>query len=164
MAVNFYRLVYHSAAFQSLSNKRSGVHVRTLKENPMLRMTLLIFAVLCVAILIGCSKTETMSNSNSTAGSTDKPKTMSTPEKTMTSTGEKIGVPECDDFIAKYDACVSSKVPEAARAQYKNALAQWRESWRGLAHNPQTKSTLVSVCKQAAEQQAAALKSYGCGF
>src|SRR5437588_686465 len=127
MAVNFYRLVYHSAAFQSLSNNRSGVHVRTLKENPMLRMSLLIFAVLCVAILIGCSKTETMSNSNSTAGSTDKPMTMSTPAKTMASTGEKIGVPECDDFIAKYDACVSSKVPEAARAQYKNALAQWRE-------------------------------------
>ncbi|PYS63297.1 MAG: hypothetical protein DMF76_07110, partial [Acidobacteria bacterium] len=121
-------------------------------------MTLLIFVVLCVAILIGCSKTETMSNSNSTAGSTDKPKT---PEKTMASSGEKIGVPECDDFLAKYDACVSSKVPEVARAQYKNALAQWRESWRGLAQNPQTKSTLVSVCKQAAEQQAAALKSYG---
>ena len=127
----------------------------------MLRMTLLIFVVLCVAILIGCSKTETMSNSNSTPGSTDKPKT---PEKTMASSGEKIGVPECDDFLAKYDACVSSKVPEVARAQYKNALAQWRESWRGLAQNPQTKSTLVSVCKQAAEQQAAALKSYGCGF
>jgi len=127
----------------------------------MLRTSFLIFAVLCVAILIGCSKTETMSNSNSTAGSTDKPKT---PEKTMASSGEKIGVPECDDFLAKYDACVSSKVPEVARAQYKNALAQWRESWRGLAQNPQTKSTLVSVCKQAAEQQAAALKSYGCGF
>src|SRR5881398_3845969 len=99
MAVNFYRLVYHSAAFQSLSNNRSGVHVRTLKENPMLRTSFLIFAVLCVAILIGCSKTETMSNSNSTAGSTDKPKT---PEKTMASSGEKIGVPECDDFLAKY--------------------------------------------------------------
>jgi hypothetical protein len=129
----------------------------------MLRMTLLIFAVLCVPILIGCSKTETTSNSNSTAGSTDKPKTQSTPEKTLTSSGEKIGVPECDDFIAKYDACLS-KVPEVARAQYKNALAQWRESWRGLAQNPQTKATLVSVCKQAAEQQAASLKSYGCGF
>ena len=130
----------------------------------MLRMTLLIFAVLCVAILIGCSKTETMSNSNSTAGSTNKPTPASTPEKTVASSGEKIGVPECDDFIAKYDACVSSKVPEVARAQYKNALAQWRESWRGLAQNPQTKATLVSVCKQAAEQQATALKSYGCGF
>jgi hypothetical protein len=125
---------------------------------------MLVFAVLCFAILIGCSKTETMSNSNSNMGSTDKQMAASTPGKTMASSGEKIGVPECDEFIAKYDACVSSKVPEAARAQYKNALAQWRESWRGLAQNPQTKSTLVSVCKQAAEQQANALKSYGCGF
>ena len=131
----------------------------------MFRTALLIFAILCVAILIGCSKMETTDNSNSTTkpGSTEK-QAMSTPGNTMASSGEKIGVPECDDFIAKYDACVSSKVPEAARAQYKNALAQWRESWRGLAQNPQTKSTLASVCKQAAEQQATALKSYGCGF
>ena len=124
----------------------------------MLRTSLLIFSILCAAILIGCSKTE-MSNSNSMADNSNKSMSSGT-----TASGDKIGVPECDDFIAKYDACVSSKVPEVARAQYKNALAQWRESWRGLAQNPQTKSTLVSVCKQAAEQQAAALKSYGCGF
>src|SRR2546423_11187826 len=128
----------------------------------MLSKTLLIFAVLCTAILVGCSKTDNMNNSNTPAGNSNKTTAASTPATVPA--GEKIGVPECDDFIAKYDACVSSKVPEAARAQYKSALAQWRESWRGLAQNPQTKATLVSVCKQAAEQQAAALKSYGCGF
>ena len=128
----------------------------------MLRNTFLIFCVLCAAILIGCSKTET-GNSNMATDNSNKGTTKTT-TSTAAPTGEKIGVPECDDFIAKYDACVSSKVPEAARAQYKNALAQWRESWRGLAQNPQTKSTLASVCKQAAEQQATALKSYGCGF
>lgn len=130
----------------------------------MVRTMVMVFAVLCLAVLVACSKSETMSGNNSNTGSMDKPMTASTPEKSMASTGEKIGVPECDDFIAKYDACVSSKVPEAGRAQYKNALAQWRESWRGLANNPQTKATLISVCKQAAEQQAQALKSYGCGF
>ena len=82
----------------------------------------------------------------------------------MASSGEKIGVPECDDFIAKYEACVSSKVPEAARAQFRKALRQWRESWRKLAANPQGRATLASACKQAAEQQAAALKAYGCAF
>ena len=82
----------------------------------------------------------------------------------MTSHGQKIGVPECDDFIAKYDACVSSKVPEAARAQYQKALGQWRESWQKLAENPQSRARLASACKQAAEQQAAALKTYGCAF
>ena|SRR5260370_41804174 len=122
----------------------------------MLRNALLVVCVLCAAVLIGCSKTEDMSNSNSMAGNSNKT------TSTTASAGEKIGVPECDDFIAKYDACVSSKVPEAARAQYKNAVAQWRASWKKLADNPQTKGTLAAACKQAAEQQAAALKSYGC--
>jgi hypothetical protein len=131
----------------------------------MLSKTLLIFVVLCTAILIGCSKTETTENSNSTAANSNKTTAASTPATTTTaSTGEKIGVPECDDFISKYDACVSSKVPEAARAQYKSAVDQWRASWKKLAENPATKGTLAAACKQAAEQQAAALKSYGCSW
>jgi hypothetical protein len=128
----------------------------------MLRKSLLIFAVLCVAILVGCSKSET-EGSNTTAPNSNKAVTTATPATTTTkSTGEKIGVPECDDFIAKYDACVSSKVPEAVRAQYKSAIDQWRSSWKKLAENPATKGTLAAACKQAATQQEAALKSYGC--
>jgi hypothetical protein len=126
----------------------------------MLRNTLLILCVLCAAILIGCSKTE-MGNSNTMTGNSNK--TTST-TSTSAPAGEKIGVPECDDFIAKYDACVSSKVPEAARAQYQNAVKQWRESWKKLAENPQTKGTLAAACKQAREQQEAALKTYGCAW
>jgi hypothetical protein len=129
----------------------------------MLKRSLLIFAVLCAAILVGCSKTETMNNSNTAAGNSNKATTMSTPATTTTaSSGEKIGVPECDDFIAKYDTCVSSKVPAAARAQYKLAVDQWRSSWKKLAENPATKGSLAAACKQAATQQEAALKSYGC--
>ncbi|HMG76844.1 MAG TPA: hypothetical protein VK582_25455 [Pyrinomonadaceae bacterium] len=128
----------------------------------MLRNTLLILAVLCTAILIGCSKTDNMNNSNTAAGNSNKTTAASTPATVPA--GEKIGVPECDDFIAKYDACVSSKVPEAARAQYKSAIAQWRASWKKLAENPATKGTLASACKQAAAQQETALKSYGCSW
>src|ERR1700686_3274261 len=127
----------------------------------MLSKTLLILAVLCAAILVGCSKTDTMENSNTAAGNSNKATT--TPTTTTTSTaGEKIGIPECDDFIAKYDACVSSKVAEAQQAQLKSAVDQWRASWKKLAANPATKGTLAAACKQAADQQAAALKSYGC--
>ena len=128
----------------------------------MLSKTLLIFVVLCTAILIGCSKTDNMNNSNMTAANSNKTTTASTPATVPA--GEKIGVPECDDFIAKYDACVSSKVPEQARAQYKSAIAQWRASWKKLAENPATKGTLAAACKQAAAQQEAALKSYGCSW
>jgi len=123
--------------------------------------TWLIFAVLCTAILVGCSKAETTENSN-TAGSSDKPTTSATTTTTTTaSTGEKIGVPECDDFIARYEAC-TSKVPEFARAQYKEGVARWRAEWKKLADNPETKGTLAAACKQAMEQQTAAWKAYGC--
>jgi hypothetical protein len=130
----------------------------------MLKKSLLIFCVLSAAILIGCSTTSntnsTTANSNSGSGSTK----ASTPATTTstTSAGDKIGVPECDDFIAKYEACVSGKVPEMARAQFQGAVKQWRDSWKKLAENPSTKGSLAAACKQAREQQEAALKSYGC--
>lgn len=123
----------------------------------MLRKSLLIFSILCAAILIGCNKTE-MSNSNTAADNSNK----STASSGTTASGDKIGVPECDDFIAKYDACVSSKVPEVARAQYQGAIKQWRDSWKKLAADPATKGSLAAACKEAREQQEAALKSYGC--
>jgi hypothetical protein len=127
----------------------------------MLSKTLLILAVLCAAILVGCSKTET-ENSNSMAGNSNKATTTTTTTTTTTSTaGDKIGVPECDDFIAKYEAC-TSKVPAAGQAAYKSAVDQWKSSWKKLAANPATKGTLAAACKQAAEQQAAAWKTYGC--
>ena len=122
--------------------------------------TLLILCTLCTLLLLACGRGD---NTNTNTGGTETAKPAAT-TSTASSTGTKIGVPECDDFIAKYDACVSSKVPEAARATYANAVKQWRESWKKLAENPQTKGTLAAACKQAAEQQAAALKQYGCAW
>ena len=133
----------------------------------MLRKSLLIFAVLCAAILIGCGKTETTSNTNATTKDGDKA-TTSTPATTTTTTktssGEKIGIAACDDFIDKYEACVNSKVPEAQRATYQSTLKQWRDSWRELAKNPMTKGTLEAGCKQAAEQAKTSMKAYDCTF
>jgi hypothetical protein len=130
----------------------------------MLSKTLFVLAVLCAAILVGCSKTDTMENSNTAMGNSNKAATTTAtttaPSKTASS-GEKIGVPECDEFIAKYEAC-TSKVPEVARAQYKSSVEQLRSSWKKLAANPATKGTLAAACKQAAAQQAAAWKTYGC--
>jgi len=133
----------------------------------MLKRTLLIFAVLCAAILVGCSKTET--TDNTAAGNSNKPTTTATTtttpatatSTTASTSGEKIGIPECDEFIAKYEAC-TNKVPEIARAQYKSAVERWRSEWKKAAADPATKGTLAAACKQAAEQQAAAWKMYGC--
>lgn len=122
-----------------------------------------VLLTMCAAVaflLVACAKPEVTTNrsdSPSTATSTSTP-------ATVAPSGDKIGVPECDDFIAAYDACVSSKVPETARAQYKSAIEQWRTSWRKLAENPNTKATLAQACKQSAEQARAQMKMYDCTF
>jgi|ERR1051325_558626 hypothetical protein len=127
----------------------------------MLRNSLLATCVLFTLILIGCSKTET-GNSNTAAGNSNKATTSTASPAMTAAAGEKIGVPECDDFIAKYEACVSGKVPEIARAQYQSMLKTWRESWKKAASTPQGKAGLAAACKQAREQQETALKSFGC--
>ena len=130
----------------------------------MKRITLVILSTAVALVLFACSKSENTSNSNTNSSNTAQKSTGTSTTSTTASTGDKIGVPECDDFIAKYEACVSGKVPEMARAQYQSAVKQWKESWKKLAENPQTKGSLTAACKQAAEQQAAALKSFGCTF
>jgi curli biogenesis system outer membrane secretion channel CsgG len=127
----------------------------------MLRNTFLVLCVLCAAILIGCSKTET-GNTNTAAENSNKGTTTTTKtEPTTTSSGDKIGIAECDEYIAKYEAC-TPKVPEVGRAAYKSGLDQTRASWKKLADNPQTKASLAAACKQALATQASVWKGYGC--
>ena len=78
----------------------------------MLNRSLLFLCVLCAFLLIGCSKTEMTNNSNSMAGNSNRAMTSTPATSTASSSAGKVGVPECDDYIAKYDACVSGKVPE----------------------------------------------------
>jgi hypothetical protein len=122
--------------------------------------------LMCAIVLVGCSKSESNTNGNAKAGNANKPASATTPatHTAPVATAEKIGVPECDEFIANYEACVTGKVPEAARAQYKTAIDQWRTSWKKLADNPQTKPSLVMACKQSAEQARASMKMYNCTF
>jgi hypothetical protein len=132
----------------------------------MLKNFSLLLCVICTLVLVGCAKTEPSTNNGpATAANANKATAAATPATaTVVPAGEKIGVPECDDFIAAYDACVSSKVPEVARAQYKSSIEQWRSSWRKLAENPQTKATLAAACKQSAESARTSMKTYGCTF
>lgn len=116
----------------------------------------LVFAFL----LMACATTETTTNNAAPSTATSTP----TPAAVTPVSGDKIGVAECDDFIAAYDACVTGKVPEAARAQYTAAIEQWRTSWKKLAENPQTRSSLAAACRQSAEQARVQMKSFNCTF
>ena len=127
-------------------------------------MTKRIALPMCVVfafLLMACAKTEPTTNNAAPSAASNR---STPPATTTTASGDKIGVAECDDFIAAYDACVTGKVPEAARAQYTASIEQMRTSWKRLAENPQTRSSLAAACKQSAEQARAQMKSFDCTF
>ncbi|HMF55596.1 MAG TPA: hypothetical protein VK619_04495 [Pyrinomonadaceae bacterium] len=115
--------------------------------------------------LQGCSSTSDNTGNTATSGNTTKTTTTNSATTTSTqtaSTAGSIGVPECDEYLTKYEVCLNQHVPEASRAQMRAAFEQTRTSWKQAASTPQGKAGLAAGCKQildAAKQQTAA---YGC--
>lgn len=61
--------------------------------------------------------------------------------------GDSTGVPECDEYIKKYEGCMS-KVPEAGKAAMEQAFKTQRESFKSGASTPEGKAALKGTCKQ----------------
>ena len=76
----------------------------------------------------------------------------------------EVGVPECDDFLTKYQACVESKVPEAARAGLKASIETTKGAWKQAAATPEGKTGLVAACKQMLETSKTSLSAYNCAW
>jgi hypothetical protein len=127
-----------------------------------LRRLLPVLFLLSALLLFACAKPGGSPSSEATPPAATPAATHSA-SATTASTG-KIGVPECDDYLAKVDACVSSKVPEAARAQYKAAMETNRKAWQQAASTPAGKASLAAACKQATESAKTAYKMYNCTF
>jgi hypothetical protein len=80
----------------------------------------------------------------------------------MTVASGDFGVPECDDYMKKYVACVDSKVPDASRQALKQALDQTKAAWKQAAATPGGKAALATGCTQALATAKQALGMYGC--
>jgi hypothetical protein len=77
---------------------------------------------------------------------------------------QSTGIAACDDFLQKYDTCVTSKLPEAQRATYKAQLDQTRKMWVDMSKNPSAKPAMEGSCKQTMEAIKTSLQSFGCSF
>ena len=133
-------------------------------------ISLFALCVLLGAAMLACggaaentntATTNATTNANTKASATPATTTAATPASTTAAAGD-IGVAECDDFLKKYEACVSGKVPAAAQATFKTSMEQWRTSWKQLAANPQTKATLAAACKSSMDTAKTSLASYNC--
>ena len=79
----------------------------------------------------------------------------------VAATGESLGIPECDDYLTKYQACVSDKVPEASRAALEQSLQMTRDGWK-QAIAAGGKDQLAAACTTMREQSRASMTAYGC--
>ncbi|HEV8428580.1 MAG TPA: hypothetical protein VGQ41_11830 [Pyrinomonadaceae bacterium] len=130
----------------------------------MSKSLLLMLCIVTGLLVLACAKSEETNRNAASTNSAVPAGTPATSTNSSASTGAKIGIEECDAFLTAYDNCVSTKVPEAARAQYKTILNNWRTEWKKLADNPQTRGTLASACKTQMETARTQLKSFNCTF
>ena len=137
----------------------------------MSKSLLLMLCILIGLLVLACGKAEdTNRNGNTNATNANAPTapgvTTNRNDNGNTNTGPvaQVGVAECDTFITAYENCVTTKVPEEARAQFRSTLTTWRTEWKKLADNPQTRPTLVNACKTQLETARTQMKAYNCTF
>jgi hypothetical protein len=115
----------------------------------------------------GSSTNTPASNTSTTSASPKSAEPAASPkssETTASTSGDKIGVPECDEYITKYEACIKSKVPEASRAQMLAAFDAARKGYKAAAATPQGKATLAQSCTAALNASKQATSAYGCSW
>jgi len=122
---------------------------------------------LCIAaglVLLACGGgADNTANTANTANAGNTNKATNTAANTSTTSGDKVGVPECDEYIAKVEACLA-KVPAAGQPAVKTSLDAMRKSWRDAAATPQGKAGLAAGCKQALETAKTTYSAYGCSW
>jgi hypothetical protein len=88
-----------------------------------------------LALGAGCSKEEAKSDAKADTKAAD-----------SKSSGDSIGIAECDEYIKKYSACID-KMPEAARAPAKQGFETAKTGWKASA--AASKDTTKASCKAA---------------
>lgn len=75
------------------------------------------------------------------------------------------GVPECDNFITRYIACVELRVPADQKARLMDDLHEHRATWRELSRMEQGKLAVGLSCRGVAQRLKGDLTvDYGCEF
>ena len=74
----------------------------------------------------------------------------------------KIGVPECDEYISKYSKCIGDKAPDAVKEQMKKAFDTAVDGWKKAAATEAGKAALANGCKMALDAAKKSSEAWGC--
>jgi len=120
----------------------------------MKKTTALIFALSVAAFVGGCSK--------ATPPAATKSESPAAVAAAPSGGAGKVGVPECDEYVDKYQKCISGKVPEAAQAALKAGFETAVVQWQKTAATPEGKTGLAMACKAALDGAKQSMGTYGC--
>ena len=132
----------------------------------MSKSLLLMSCIVIGLLVLACAKPVEETNKSAASAPVSAGTPVAPPTNRNDNTGAtvQVGVAECDTFLTAYENCVTTKVPEAARAQFRTTMTTWRTEWKKLADNPQTRPTLINVCKTQMETARTQMKAYNCTF
>jgi hypothetical protein len=111
------------------------------------------WAAACVAALISVA-----------CGESKAPAPAASAAPATTAAVSEFGVPECDNYMKSWLACVDSKVPESMRGTYRTAIEQSKAQWKQAASTPQGKEALAMTCTQSLAATKQALAAYNCSW
>jgi len=118
------------------------------------------------AVVKNTATTTTNTTTSNSATTTAANSTGSDASKATDSAAAGTGVPECDEYIKKYEACLSKIAKSAPQVEgaMKQAFEAQRSGFKSAAATATGKATLPGTCKQAMETAKTATKSYSCDW
>ena len=122
--------------------------------------------ILVLIALIALFACETKEHANAELQALDKAKKAAAQASAHAnlSATEEIGVPECDQYVKNYEACLSDKVPESRREELRQTLNEQRNRWRDAVTGGADQTQVAGQCKSAAAAAMRNLGDYGCSF
>ena len=75
-----------------------------------------------------------------------------------------IGIVQCDDYLAKVDACIRDKAPTDKRAALTAEAHQMFTTWKEDAADPQKRTTLPQACSITHDVAKEEMTRYGCAL
>lgn len=105
------------------------------------------------------------SNTTTSTPAANSANTSNSSAKTETApAGDSVGVAECDEYIKKYEACLTKIAAKAPQAEgpLKTAFQAQRDGFKKAAETPQGKATLATACKNAIDTAKASTSAYAC--
>ena len=143
-----------------------------------MRITSITTAAICLCaaiILVGCGGgTNTVNTApaantakNAAPATTNQaPANSATDTKSADAAGPNTGVAECDEYIKKYEACLSkiaAKAPQVEGAM-KSAFEAQRTGFKQAASTAEGKAVLGPKCKEAMETAKKSTAAYQCDW